>query len=195
MNTYEPTSVKHIKQEVSEKLLRFIKMMTSTENNVEKLKTIEEIKVIEDKAAKDEVVEDEVAKAPINAMHGRLLSLFYKMYFISYESEPGEVYEKIGAEMNTNLGKRVIELSYSHAFNHITFDYSNLNSMDEPIFSLRVTPKKLTLRPYNISLSAHDIDMAIYEIEQIVEKDYKVTMNSLNKHHKKEKQLFCGNTK
>lgn len=194
MNTYEPT-IKHIKQEVSEKLLRFIKMMTSTENNVEKLKTIEEIKVIEDKAAKDEVAEDEVAKAPINVMYGRLLSLFYKMYFILYRSEPEEVYENIGVKMNTNLGKRVIEVGYNRASKRITFDYSNLNSKNEPIFSLSVTPKKLILRLYNISLSAHDIDMAIYEVERNAYKAYINVENELKEISEKEKQLFCGNTK
>lgn len=185
MNTYEPTPVKHIKQEVSEKLLRFIKMMTSTENNVEKLKTIEEIKVIE----------DEVVKAPINVMYERLLSLFYKMYFILYKSEPEKVYEMIIVNINTNLGKRVIEVGYNRASKRITFDYSNLNSMNEPIFSLRVTPKKLTLGPYNISLSAHDIDMAIYEVERIAYEAYINVENELKEISEKEKQLFCGNTK
>ena len=185
MTTYEPT-IKHIKQEeVSEKLVRFIKMMTSTENNGEKIKTIEEIKVIE----------DEVVKAPINVMYGRLLSLFYKMYFILYRSEPEEVYENIGVKMNTNLGKRVIEVGYNRASKRITFDYSNLNSKNEPIFSLRVTPKKLTLRLYNISLSAHDIDMAIYEVERNAYEAYINVENELKEISEKEKQLFCGNTK
>lgn len=185
MNTYEPT-IKHIKQEVSKKLLRlFIKMMTSIENNVEKLKTIEETKVIE----------DEAAKAPINVMYRRLLSLFYKMYFILHRSEPEEVYESVGVKMNTNLGKRVIEVGYNRASKHITFDYSNPNSMNEPIFSLRVTPKKLTLRLYNISLSAHDIDMAIYEVERNVYETYINVENELKEISEKEKQLFCGNTK
>lgn len=66
MNTYEPTSIK------SEKLPNFIKEMTSIKDKNE---IIEESKVIE----------EEVTKAPINMMHPRLLSLFYKIYFILYK--------------------------------------------------------------------------------------------------------------
>ena len=68
-----------------------------------------------------------------------------------------------------------------------------------------MTPKRLILNPFNTPLSSHDIDMAIYEIEQIVEKEYRVIMNEFNKHdfnehdlnehHKKEKQLFYNNMK
>ena len=82
------------------------------------------------------------------------------------------------------------------------FDSKDAESFrnDTPIFSLKVTPKRLILKPFNTPLSSHDIDMAIYELEQIVEKEYGVIMNDfnehdLNEHHKKEKQLFYNNTK
>ena len=79
----------------------------------------------------------------------------------------------------------------------IYFDSKDAESLidETPIFSLKVTPKRLILKPFNTPLSSHDIDMAIYEIEQIVEKEYAVTMNDLNEHHKKEKQLFYNNMK
>lgn len=77
----------------------------------------------------------------------------------------------------------------------MTFDYRDPDNIDEPIFYLYVTRNKVTLRPFGTPLSAHDIDMAIYEVERNVYKEYIIAENELKETSEKEKQLFHGNTK
>ena len=184
MTTYEPTPTKHIKQNLPEKLLKFIARMTSPKGDTEKVNSIAEV--------------------PDNTMYTRLKSLFQKLYTVTYKkinaSDSAWVMSPV---FTTKLGERVAFMRLNCKNKEVTLSYfdskdveSSFNN-DTPIFSLKVTltPKRLILKPFNTPLSSHDIDMAIYEIEQIVEKEYAVTMNDLNEHHKKEKQLFYNNMK
>ena len=182
MNTYEPTPTKRIKQSLSEELLKFIARMTSTKRNTKKVNSIAEV--------------------PDNTMYTRLKSLFQKFYTATYEkintSDSAWVMSPV---FTTKLGERVAFMRLNCKDKEVTLSYfdskdveSSFNN-DTPIFSLKVTPKRLILRPFNTPLSSHDIDMAIYETEQIVEKEYGVIMNAFNEHHKKETQLFYNNMK
>ena len=186
MNTYEPTPTKRIKQNLSEGLLKFITRMTSTKRDTKKVK--------------------DIAEVPDNTMYTRLKSLFQKLYVVTYKKINTSDYAwVISPIFTTKLGERVVFMQLYCKYKKVTliyFDSKDAKSLidETPIFSLKVTPKRLILKPFNTSLSSHDIDMAIHEIEQIVEKEYRVIMNDfnehdLNEHHKKEKQLFYNNTK
>ena len=180
MTTYEPTPTKHIKQNLPEKLLKFIARMTSPKGDTEKVNSIAEV--------------------PDNTMYTRLKSLFQKLYTVTYKKINASDSAGVTSPVFTKLGERVVSMQLNCNYEQVTFRYFDSKdtesfSNDTPIFSLKVTPKRLILNPFNTSLSSHDIDMAIYEIEQIVEKEYAVTMNDLNEHHKKEKQLFYNNMK
>ena len=59
MNTYEPTPTKHIKQRVSEELLKFIARMTSIKSDTKKI--------------------NDIAEVPDNTMYTRLKSLFQRL--------------------------------------------------------------------------------------------------------------------
>lgn len=183
MYTYEPTPTKRIKQSLSEELLNFISRAFSIKSKNE---TMEEL----------EAIEYEVAKAPVNVMYSRLLSLLYKMYFIMHKHELEKQYEEVGIRIDTNLGKRLVRMINNCSYApYITLSYMNPDNIDEPIFHLYVTLNKVTLRPFGTPLSSHDIDMAIYEVEQIVNENYKIAENELKEISEKEKQLFCGNSK
>lgn len=184
MNTYEPTPTKHIKQRVSEELLKFIARMTSPKRDTKKINNIAEV--------------------PDNTMYTRLKSLFQKLYVVTYKKINTSDYDWVISSIVTELGERVVSMQLDCKDKQVTLRYfdskdSESFSEDTPIFSLKVTPKRLILKPFNTPLSSHDIDMAVYEIEQIVEKEYRVIMDDfnehLNEHHKKEKQLFYNNTK
>ena len=206
MNTYEPTPTRQIKQSLSEELLKFIARMTSTKRNTKKVNDIAEV--------------PDIAEAPDNTMYTRLESLFQKLYTVTYKKINTSDYAWVISPIFTKLGERVVFMQLYCKYKKVTliyFDSKDAESFsnDTPIFSLKVTPKRLILRPFNTPLSSHDIDMAIYEIEQIVEKEYRVVMNEFNKHdfnehdlnehdfnehdlnehHKKETQLFYNNTK
>ena len=71
MNTYEPTPTKHIKQRVSEELLKFIARMTSTKSDTKKSNDIAEV--------------SDIAEVPDNTMYTRLESLFQKLYTVTYK--------------------------------------------------------------------------------------------------------------
>lgn len=189
MNTYEPTPTKHIKQRVSEELLKFIARTTSPKRDTEKI--------------------NDIAEVPDNTMYTRLESLFQKLYTVTYKKINTSDYAwVISPIFTTKLGERVVFMQLYRKYKKVTliyFDSKDAKSLidETPIFSLKVTPKRLILNPFNTPLSSHDIDMAIYEIEQIVEKEYRVIINDFNKHdfnehdlnehHKKEKQLFYNN--
>ena len=190
MTTYEPTPNKHIKQNLPEKLLKFIARMTSPKGDTEKVNSIAEV--------------------PDNTMYTRLKSLFQKLYTVTYKKINASDSAGVTSPVFTKLGERVVSMQLDCNYEQVTFRYFDSKdtesfSNDTPIFSLKVTPKRLILRPFNTPLSSHDIDMAIYETEQIVEKEYGVIMDEFNKHyfnehdlnehHKKEKQLFYNNTK
>ena len=183
MTTYEPTPTKRIKQNLPEKLLKFIARMTSPKGDTEKVNSIAEV--------------------PDNTMYTRLKSLFQKLYTVTYKKINTSDSAWVISTVFTKLGKRVVFMQLDCNYEQVTFRYFDSKdaesfSNDTPIFSLKVTPKRLILNPFNTPLSSHDIDMAIYEIEQIVEKEYMVIMNEFNKqneHHKKEKQLFYNNMK
>ena len=191
MNTYEPTPTKHIKQRVSEELLKFIAKMTSTKSDIKKSNDIAEV--------------SDIAEVPDNTMYTRLKSLFQKLYTVTYKKINTFDSACVLSPVFTKLGERVVFMQLYCNYKEVTlryFDSKDAESFinDTPIFSLKVTPKRLILNPFNTPLSSHDIDMAIYEIEQIVEKEYRVIMNEFNKHdlnehHKKEKQLFYNSTK
>ena len=182
MTTYEPTPTKHIKQNLPEKLLKFIARMTSPKGDTEKVNSIAEV--------------------PDNTMYTRLKSLFQKLYTVTYKKINASDSAGVTSPVFTKLGERVVSMQLNCNYEQVTFRYFDSKdtesfSNDTPIFSLKVTltPKRLILKPFNTPLSSHDIDVAIYEIEQIVEKEYGVIMNAFNEHHKKEKQLFYNNTK
>ena len=185
MTTYEPTPTKRIKQSLSEELLKFIARMTSTKRNTKKINDITEV--------------------PDNTMYTRLKSLFQKLYTVTYKKINASDSAGVTSPVFTKLGERVVSMQLDCNYEQVTFRYFDSKdaesfSNDTPIFSLKVTPKRLILRPFNTPLSSHDIDVAIYEIEQIVEKEYGVIVDEfnehdLNEHHKKEKQLFYNNTK
>ena len=190
MNTYEPTPTKRIKQNLSEGLLKFITRMTSTKRDTKKVK--------------------DIAEVPDNTMYTRLKSLFQKLYTVTYKKINASDSAGVTSPVFTKLGERVVSMQLDCNYEQVTFRYFDSKdaesfSNDTPIFSLKVTPKRLILKPFNTPLSSHDIDMAIYEIEQIVEKEYGVIMDEFNKHyfnehdlnehHKKERQLFYNNTK
>ena len=190
MNTYEPTPTKRIKQSLSEELLKFIARMTSTKRNTKKVNSIAEV--------------------PDNTMYTRLKALFPKLYTVTYKKTNTFDSAWVISPIFTKLGERVIFMQLDCNYEQVTFRYFDSKDTesfinDTLIFTLKVTPKRLILNPFNTPLSSHDIDMAIYEIEQIVEKEYRVIMNEFNKHvfnghvfnehHKKEKQLFYNNTK
>ena len=198
MTTYEPTPTKRIKQSLSEELLKFIARMTSPKRDTKKVNNIAEV--------------PDITEVPDNTMYTRLKALFQKLYTVTYEkintSDSAWVMSPV---FTTKLGERVAFMRLNCKNKEVTLSYfdskdveSSFNN-DTPIFSLKVTPKRLILNPFNTSLSSHDIDMAIYEIEQIVEKEYGVIMDEFNKHyfnehdlnehHKKETQLFYNNTK
>lgn len=59
MNTYEPTPTKHIKQRVSEELLKFIARTTSPKRDTKKV--------------------NNTAEVPDNTMYTRLKSLFQRL--------------------------------------------------------------------------------------------------------------------
>ena len=59
MNTYEPTPTKHIKQRVSEELLKFIARTTLPERDTMKI--------------------NDIAEVPDNTMYTRLKSLFQRL--------------------------------------------------------------------------------------------------------------------
>ena len=178
MNTYEPTPTK---QNLLKKILRSIARMTSTKSDTKKI--------------------NDIAEVPDNTMYTRLESLFQKLYTVTYKKSNTSDYAwVISPVFTTKLGERVVFMQLYCKYKKVTliyFDSKDAESLidETPIFSLKVTPKRLILKPFNTPLSSHDIDMAIYEIEQIVEKEYRVTMNDLNEHHKKEKQLFYNNMK
>ena len=200
MTTYEPTPTKRIKQSLSEELLKFIARMTSPKRDTKKVNNIAEV--------------PDITEVPDNTMYTRLKALFQKLYTVTYEkintSDSAWVMSPV---FTTKLGERVAFMRLNCKNKEVTLSYfdskdveSSFNN-DTPIFSLKVTltPKRLILKPFNTPLLSHDIDMAIYEIEQIVEKEYGVIMDEFNKHyfnehdlnehHKKEKQLFYNNTK
>ena len=190
MTTYEPTPTKRIKQSLSEKLLKFIARITSPKRDTKKVNNIAEV--------------SDIAEVSNNTMYTRLKSLFQKLYTVTYEkintSDSAWVMSPV---FTTKLGERVAFMRLNCKNKEVTLSYfdskdveSSFNN-DTPIFSLKVTltPKRLILKPFNTPLLSHDIDMAIYEIEQIVEKEYGVIMNAFNEHHKKEKQLFYNNMK
>ena len=182
MNTYEPTPTK---QNLLKKILRFIARMTSTKRDTKKI--------------------NDIAEVSNNTMYTRLKSLFQKLYVVTYKKINTSDYDWVISSIVTELGERVVFMQLYCKYKKVTlmyFDSKDAESLidETPIFSLKVTPKRLILNPFNTSLSSHDIDMAIYEIEQIVEKEYRVIMNDfnehdLNEHHKKEKQLFYNSTK
>ena len=185
MTTYEPTPTKRIKQNLPEELLKFITRMTSTKRDTKKV--------------------NDIAEVPDNTMYTRLKSLFQKLYTVTYKkiNTPNSAWV-ISPIFTTKLGEQVVFMQLDCNYEQVTFRYFDSKdaesfSNDTPIFSLKVTPKRLILKPFNTPLSSHDIDMAVYEIEQIVEKEYRVIMDDfnehLNEHHKKEKQLFYNNTK
>lgn len=198
MTTYEPTPTKHIKQNPSEKLLKFIARMTSPKRDTKKVNDIAEV--------------SDIAEVPDDTMYTRLKALFQKLYTVTYKKTNTFDSDWVMSPVfTTKLGERVVFMQLNCNYEQVTFRYfdskdveSSFNN-DTPIFSLKVTPKRLILKPFNTPLSSHDIDMAIYEIEQIVEKEYRVIMNKVNKHdfnehdlnehHKKEKQLFYNNMK
>ena len=190
MTTYEPTPTKRIKQNLPEKLLKFIARMTSPKGDTEKVNSIAEV--------------------PDNTMYTRLKSLFQKLYTVTYKKINASDSAGVTSPVFTKLGERVVSMQLNCNYEQVTFRYFDSKdtesfSNDTPIFSLKVTPKRLILRPFNTPLSSHDIDMAIYETEQIVEKEYGVIMDEFNKHyfnehdlnehHKKETQLFYNNMK
>ena len=190
MNTYEPTPTKRIKQNLPEKLLKFIARMTSPKGDTEKVNSIAEV--------------------PDNTMYTRLKSLFQKLYTVTYKKINASDSAGVTSPVFTKLGERVVSMQLDCNYEQVTFRYFDSKdtesfSNDTPIFSLKVTPKRLILKPFNTPLSSHDIDMAIYEIEQIVEKEHRVIMDEFNKHyfnehdlnehHKKETQLFYNNMK
>lgn len=190
MTTYEPTPTKRIKQSLSEELLKFIARMTSPKRDTKKV--------------------NDIAEVPDNTMYTRLKSLFQKLYKVTYKKTNTSNYAWVISPVFTKLGERVVFMQLDCNYEQVTFRYFDSKDAesfrnDTPIFSLKVTPKRLILNPFNTPLSSHDIDMAIYEIEQIVEKEYKVIVDEFNKHdfnehdlnehHKKEKQLFYNNTK
>lgn len=190
MNTYEPTPTKRIKQNLSEDLLKFIARMAPTKRDTKKA--------------------NDIAEVPDITMYTRLKALFPKLYTVTYKKINTSDYDWVISPVFTKLGERVVFMQLDCNYEQVTFRYFDSKDAesfinDTPIFSLKVTPKRLILKPFNTPLSSHDIDMAIYEIEQIVEKEYRVIMNEFNKHdfnehdlnehHKKEKQLFYNNTK
>ena len=180
MTTYEPTPTKRIKQSLSEELLKFITRMTSPKRDTKKV--------------------NNTAEAPDNTMYTRLKSLFQKLYIVTYKKINTSDSAWVLSSVFTKLGERVVFMQLDRNYEQVTFRYFDSKDAesfrnDTPIFSLKVTPKRLILNPFNTPLSSHDIDMAIYEIEQIVEKEYGVIMNDFNEHHKKEKQLFYNNIK
>ena len=196
MTTYEPTPTKHIKQNLSEELLKFIAGMTSTKRDTKKVNNTAEV--------------SDIAEVPDNTMYTRLKSLFQKLYIVTYKKINTSNYDWVISPVFTKLGERVVFMQLYCNYKEVTFRYFDSKDaeslIDEtPIFSLKVTPKRLILRPFNTPLSSHDIDMAIYETEQIVEKEYGVIMDEFNKHyfnehdlnehHKKETQLFYNNMK
>ena len=196
MTTYEPTPTKRIKQSLSEELLKFIARMTSPKRDTKKVNNIAEV--------------PDITEVPDNTMYTRLKSLFQKLYTVTYKKINASDSAGVTSPVFTKLGKRVVFMQLDCNYEQVTFRYFDSKdtesfSNDTPIFSLKVTPKRLILNPFNTPLSSHDIDMAIYEIEQIVEKEYGVIMDEFNKHyfnehdlnehHKKEKQLFYNNTK
>ena len=65
MNTYEPTPTKHIKQRVSEELLKFIARMTSIKSDTKKINDIAE-------------VSDNTMYTRLKSLFQRLMSLFQK---------------------------------------------------------------------------------------------------------------------
>ena len=184
MNTYEPTPTK---QNSLKKILKSIARMTSTKSDTKKSNDIAEV--------------SDIAEVPNNTMYTRLESLFLKLYTVTYKKTNTSDYAwVISPVFTTKLGERVVSIQLYCDYKEVAFRYFDSKDAesfinDTPIFFLKVTPKRLILNPFNTPLSSHDIDMAIYEIEQIVEKEYAVTMNDLNEHHKKEKQLFYNNTK
>lgn len=193
MNTYEPTPTK---QNLLKKILRSITRMTSTKSDTKKINDIEEV--------------PDIAEVPNNTMYTRLKSLFPKLYTITYKKINTSDSAWVLSPVFTKLGERVVFMQLDRNYEQVTFRYFDSKdaesfSKDTPIFSLKVTPKRLILNPFNTPLSSHDIDMAIYEIEQIVEKEHRVIMDEFNKHyfnehdlnehHKKEKQLFYNNMK
>lgn len=190
MNTYEPTPTKRVKQNLPEKLLKFIARITSPKRDTKKI--------------------NDIAEVPDNTMYTRLKSLFQKLYTVTYKKINASDSAGVTSPVFTKLGERVVSMQLDCNYEQVIFRYFDSKdaesfSNDTPIFSLKVTPKRLILRPFNTPLSSHDIDMAIYETEQIVEKEYRVIMDDFNKHyfnehdlnehHKKEKQLFYNNTK
>lgn len=194
MNTYEPTPTKRIKQNLSEKLLKFIARMTSPKRDTEKINDITEV--------------HDITEVPDNTMYTRLKALFPKLYTVTYKKINTSDSAWVISPIFTKLGERVIFMQLDCNYEQVTFRYFDSKDTesfinDTLIFTLKVTPKRLILNPFNTPLSSHDIDMAIYEIEQIVEKEYRVIMNEFNKHvfnehvfnehHKKEKQLFYNN--
>ena len=185
MTTYEPTHTKRIKQSLSEELLKFIARITPTKRDTKKV--------------------NNTAEAPDITMYTRLKSLFQKLYTVTYKKINTSDSAWVLSSVFTKLGERVAFMQLDCNYEQVTFRYFDSKDAegfrkDTPIFSLKVTPKRLILKPFNTPLSSHDIDMAIYEIEQIVEKEYRVIVDDfnehdLNEHHKKEKQLFYNNTK
>ena len=188
MNTYEPTPTK---QNLLKKILRFIARMPSTKSDTKKINDIAEVY--------------DIAEVSNNIMYTRLESLFQKLYTVTYKKINTSDYAWVLSSVFTKLGERVVFMQLDCNYKRITLRYLDPKDVesfnnDIPIFSLKVTPKRLILKPFNTPLSSHDINMAIYDIEQIVEKEYGVIMNvmnehDLNEHHKKEKQLFYNNTK
>ena len=65
MNTYEPTPTKHIKQRVSEELLKFIARMTSTKSDTKKVNNTAE-------------VSNNIMYTRLKSLFQRLMSLFQK---------------------------------------------------------------------------------------------------------------------
>ena len=72
MNTYEPTPTKHIKQRVSEELLKFIARTTLPERDTMKINDIAE-------------VPDNTMYTRLKSLFQRLMSLFQKLYTVTYK--------------------------------------------------------------------------------------------------------------
>ena len=86
----------------------------------------------------------------------------------------------------TVYGDRGFVVDSDGTFAYLEVKHDKYCDVSEPIFKITFPWGRVKIEPI-ISMTAHEIDMAIYEIEQLIEKYYSKAISLLSSHAETEK--------
>lgn len=114
----------------------------------------------------------------------RLQELYKKCNLISQtdlRAVSKDMLNRYSGWTTTVYGDRGFVVDSDGTFAYLKITHDKYCDMSEPIFKITFPWGKVKIEPI-ISMTAHEIDLAIYEIEQLVEEQYSKAINLLNSH-------------